>query len=96
MGNKYPAQHRTENAKGARDDERILASTDWVGGMVLRNGKHVGTDKSTDLADGGGDTVVLASNGGCAALGCEKTDVVARTEFAEGGEDTNYVSDLYT
>lgn len=94
--NKNPAQHRTENAKGTRDDKRILASADWVGSMVLRNGKHIRTDKGTDLANGGGDAVVLAANRGCAALGCQKTDVVARTEFAEGGEDTNRVSVPHT
>jgi hypothetical protein len=87
MRNKHPANHRTENAKCTGDDERILTSADWVGGIVLRNGQHVSTDKGTDFANGGGDTVVLASNSGCAALGCDKTDVVARTEFTEGGKD---------
>ena len=84
MRNKHPAEHRTENAERTGDDERILASADCVGSMVLGDGKDVGTDKSTDLADGGGDTIVLASNRGSAALGCKKTDVVTGTEFAEG------------
>lgn len=95
MRNKKPAEHGTENAKGARDDERILAGADWVGSMVLCDGKHIGTDKGTDLAKGGGDTVVLASDRGSTALGREKTDVVAGAEFAECGEDTNRVSDLH-
>lgn len=91
VGNKNPADNSGENAKGTGDDERILASADCVGRVSLSNWQHIGTDKGTDLASGGGNTVVLTTDSGGTALGRDKTDVVARAKLTKGREDTTDV-----
>lgn len=83
-------QARTEDTQTAADEERILAPAGAVRPtrrVLLYDGEDVGADESANLAERGGDGVVLPANGGSAGLGGDETDVVARPGLAEAEED---------
>lgn len=82
-------QAGTEHAQSRGDEEWVLASLDRVGvGIaVVQDSEDTGTDERANLAKGGSNTVVLATNGGGGRLGCDETNVVAGSQFTEGEED---------
>lgn len=63
-----------------------------AGRVLLDDGEQVGADERADLAARGGDSVVLAADGGGAGLGGDEADVVAGAGFAEREEDAVVVS----
>jgi hypothetical protein len=76
-----------EDTQRARHEERILALLDDVIACCGDDvGEDIGSDEGADFADGSGDGVVLAADGGGASFGGDEADVVAGTEFAEGEE----------
>ena len=86
-------QRGAKDTQSGRDEERILARANAfrsTGRVGLDDGEDVGADKGADLAHGGGDTVVLASNGGCGCFGCDEADVIARADFTKGKKDSIY------
>lgn len=92
MGEKEPGQESTQDAKRAGNEERILTSSNLVGGIVLSKRKDVSAHKGTDLSNGRSIRVVLSPNGGSASLGRDQANVVTRTKFAQSQEDTMMVS----
>lgn len=77
-----------QQGQGRGDPERILGN---LCGVVTTSsldvGEDPGSDKGTNLANGGGDTVVAATDTGGTGLGSQQTDVVAGAELAKTQED---------
>lgn len=63
VGQEEPGEGAGEDGEAGGDPERILALAGGVGGVVLDDGEDPGADEGADLADGGGDAVVLAADG---------------------------------
>ncbi|KAL9034256.1 MAG: hypothetical protein Q9214_007128, partial [Letrouitia sp. 1 TL-2023] len=86
-----PRQRRAEEAQAAADEKGILPAARAAlasRGVLLDDGEDVGADEGADLAAGGGDSIVLAADGGGAGFGGDEADVVAGPDFAKGEEDT--------
>lgn len=96
MWNEQPANDGTEDAKRTGDNERILASADLIRSIVLGNWQDIGSDKRADFSHSSCDTIVLTADSRCAALRCDKTDVVTGTKFAKGGEDTALCTTMFS
>ena len=61
-------QGGAEDAERAGDEERILSGTGCVRCIVLNDREDVAANKRSDLANRGGNAVVLASNAGSTCL----------------------------
>lgn len=92
VGQEEEGQKGTEDAKGARDEERVLAFLDLSMGILDRDWQHIGAHKSSNLSRCRGIGVVLATNSGSTGLRGTQTDIVTWAELAEGKEDTVLVS----
>ena len=70
-----------KDAKSARHPERMLSPRhrELRPGILLNDREDVGSDEGANLAGGGSHTVELAPDGCSAALGCDETDIVARS-----------------
>jgi hypothetical protein len=80
-------QESTKNAQRTGDEERILALTNGVGGILLDNWHNVGAHECTNLSNGGSIRVVLTTDGSGATLGCAEAKVIARAKLAQRKED---------
>lgn len=81
-------QESTEHAKRAGDEKRVLSSTCGIWRVGLDDWKNVASDESADLAEGGGDAVVLSSDRSCARLRGNESDIVTWADLAKGKENT--------
>ena len=90
MWQEEESQECRENTECRRDEERILASLDRVRVLVpvVQNTEDLGSDEGANLAGGGCDSVVLATNTGSARLGGDQTNIVTRTKLSKSKEDT--------
>lgn len=80
-------QESTEDAQRAGDEERILALTNFIGGILLDNGQNVGAHEGANLANGGSIRVVLATDGGSATLGGTQAQIITGAKLAQCKED---------
>lgn len=80
-------QEAGEDGQRRADPERILTCLGFVRGILHDDGEDVGADERSDLADGGGDAVVFAADGGGARLRGDEADVVTRTHLAKCEEE---------
>lgn len=80
LGQAEECKEGTQDAKRRSDPERILVALDSVASCIgYKDGVKVVADECTDLAKGCSNGVVASANRGGRSLGCDKTDVVART-----------------
>ena len=79
-----------EKRQAASDPERSSVSTNRVlTTESLDDGRESpGSNERSDLSDSGGNAVVLSTDGGRPALGCQETEVVSWSELSEGKEDS--------
>lgn len=82
-----------QDAQRARHKEGILAGLDYISVLVavIQDSQDLIAYKSTDFADCSCDTVVLASDSGCAGFGGYQADVVA---WSEPGYCQHHFSDI--
>lgn len=83
-----------EEAEGGGEVEGVLGRGGRAAAGGLEVGEDPGADEGADLADGGGDAVVDATDPRGARLGGEEADVVAGAELAKGEEAEEEVGDL--
>lgn len=77
---------RKEGETGG-DPERVLGRLSLAVAGFFNGRESVGADKSTNLANGGSNAVVATTDTSSAGLGSQKTNVVARAQFAKGLEN---------
>jgi len=71
----------TQDAKRRSDPERILVAFDDVVACVSHENRvEIIANKSTNLAKGCGYCIVATSDSSSGSLGCDETDVIARTD----------------
>lgn len=74
---------RAENTQRTTQIERVLSLLDDIGASVGDDvGEDVCANEGANLAGCGGDTVVLASDGGCGGLGGNEANVVTWADFS--------------
>lgn len=88
VGHKEVGENRTEDTERTGDEEGVLASADRVRCPLLGDGENISAHKCPDLTHGRCNPVVLASDGGCTGLGCQKTDVVSRAQLTKRQENS--------
>lgn len=89
VGEADECEDSAQEAHACREVEGHLALLDniatTVGDQVRED---VVANEAAELAKGGGNAVVLATNGGGAGLRGDEADVVSGADFAEGEENT--------
>jgi len=74
---------RAENTQRTTQIERVLSLLDDIGASVSDDvWEDVCANEGADLACCSGDTVVLASDGGCGGLGGNEADVITWTDLS--------------
>lgn len=91
VGNEEVGDESRQQRQGGSDPEGILGNLCGIIATSCFNaGEDPGSDKGTNLANGGGNTVVTATNASGAGLGGQETNVVARTKLSKTQENTVY------
>lgn len=81
LGQAEECKESTQDAERGSYPERILVTFDGVASCIsYKDGVKVIANECTDLAKGCSNGVVATTNSGGRSLGCDETNVVARTD----------------
>lgn len=82
LGQTEECEESAQDAERRSNPEGVLVALDSVASCVsYKDGEQVVADESTDLAKGCSDGIVATTNGSGRSLGCDETNVVARTDY---------------